>query len=81
MKINLILPALAGLILTQFAPQAAWSWDGCRGGYETPRQVRHEIRELRRAERYGYAAPYGYGYGPAPCYRGGLLGSLGRAIF
>jgi hypothetical protein len=81
MKFNLILPALAGLILTQLAPQAAWSWDGCRGGYESPREVRHEIR---RAERFGYAAPYGYApyrYGPAPCYRGGLLGTFGRAIF
>ncbi len=79
MKFRLILPALAGLILTQFAPQAAWSWDGCR--YESPRQIRHQ---MWRAERFGYAAPYGYapyGYGPAPCYHRGLIGTFGRAIF
>lgn len=78
MKFKLILPALAGLILTQFAPQAAWSWDHCRDGYMPPREVRRIMRHERYEYRYG--APYGYA--PAPCYyHGGLLSTVGRVIF
>jgi hypothetical protein len=75
MKFKLILPAVAVMMLAQFAPQAAWSW-GChdRYGYIPPR----EARAIWRAEHMRYApAPYGY----APCYyHRGFLSNFGRVV-
>jgi len=79
MKFKLILPAVAVMMLAQFAPQAAWSW-GChdRYGYIPPR----EARAIWRAEHREYVAPvapYGYGYAPG-CYHRGFLSTVGRIV-
>jgi hypothetical protein len=81
MKFKLILPAVAVMLLAQFAPQAAWSWDCYRYGYVSPR----EARAIWRAEHAGYVAPvapYGYApYGPPCYYHRGILSTAARAIF